>query len=129
LLPENKSQFEAIVKEKDILQYFNYLEKNSRLPEAQELIIAGKIDKYAVESFYKKHKQALPTEAMDYFTKKIDLNLQDTGDYYYKEITDSLVQIKSLDKTKFLSLINSIKLNYKRRSNLMKMIDKIEFSY
>jgi hypothetical protein len=78
-----------------------------------------------VKEFFKKHKKVFPEDATLFFGKVIDENLQNTGDRYYEAITDAVRQIAAINRTKADEHLTHLRTNYKRRSNLMKLIDKL----
>ena len=75
-------------------------------------------------TFYKKIK-SISRKAGKYFSKAIDENLKNTGDYYYHTIADALKQLKQIDKESVHELRLHLQQHYKRRSKLMMIIKNI----
>jgi hypothetical protein len=78
-----------------------------------------------VFGFYKKNKKHFSADAVKYFSKTINENLQHTGDHYYHTITEALQQLKKIDVKLADRLKTDMRLHYKRRSKLMAMISDI----
>jgi uncharacterized Zn finger protein len=119
-------RYELLLEQKNAGEMLLYLQKNDRLPEALALI-KRKPDIYdsLINDFFRAHKTLFPDDATAYFSKLIDKNLKSTGDRYYEVITEAIRQIMKVDLTKANEHINYIRANYKRRSNLMAMLNKL----
>ncbi len=126
LLPLEIAVYETQLEKKNAEGLLDYLEDSGRLQDALDLIKRNKnIWGDRVFGFYKKNKKHFPAEAVKYFSKTIDENLQHTGDHYYHAITDALQQLKKIDVNLADKLKTDIRLQYKRRSKLMSMISDI----
>ena len=120
------ARFEKLLEQKNAGEMLLYLQKEERLPEALALIKRkSNISDSLLYDFFKTHKSVFPDEATAYFSKIIDANLPNTGDKYYEAITDALRHMMTSDLTKANEYINLIRTNYKRRGNLMKMLDRL----
>ena len=123
---DDSARYELLLEQKDAGEMLLYLQQKERLPEALALI-KRKLNIYdsLVYDFFKAHKTLFPDEATAYFSKVIDKNLQSTGDRYYEAITDSIRQMMVSDLTKANEYLLHIRTNYKRRSNLMSMLNRL----
>ena len=120
------ARYELLLEQKSAGEMLLYLQKNNRLPEALELIKRKPdISDSLVNEFFKTHKMLFPDDATAYFSKIIDKNLPNTGDRYYEAITEAIRQIMKVDLIRANEHLNDIRANYKRRSNLMKMLNKL----
>ena len=120
------ARYELLLEQKSAGEMLLYLQKNNRLPEALELIKRKPdISDSLVNEFFKTHKMLFPDDATAYFSRIIDKNLPNTGDRYYEVITEAIRQIMKVDLIRANEHLNDIRANYKRRSNLMKMLNKL----
>ena len=120
------ARYELLLEQKDSGEMLLYLQKQERLPEALALIKRKpNIYESLVYDFFKVHKTLFPDEATAFFSKVIDKNLENTGDRYYEAITEAIRQMMKSDLSKANEYLNNIRANYKRRSKLMSMLDRL----
>jgi hypothetical protein len=119
-------RYESLLEKKSPDQLLLFLQKTNRLPEAMALIKRKDIAENLLNDFYRSHKTLFPDDATVWFGKIIDKNLQNTGDRYYEAITEAIRHLMKVNKTKANEYINHIKINYKRRPNLMAMLREVE---
>jgi hypothetical protein len=126
LMSEGMSKYELILEQKALEQLLDYLEITNRLPEALELIKRSKnIWHTRVFDFFKKHKKIFPSEAEKFFTEAINMNLEYAGDSYYHAIADNIQQLKQVNSSLAAEYLADIRLNYKRRRNLISILSKL----
>lgn len=114
---------EQILRKKSPEQMLNYLEACNRPDEGLALIRQSKgIWESRVDSFFKKHKNKFPKEAEEHFCKTIEKNLEHAGDHYYRAIADALEQLQTINVEMAETLLNEIRMNYRRRRNLMSLL-------
>ena len=122
--PDRKNHLEKILQGKNALESLEYLEEEGRLGEALKLVMVESLiwedRRYA---FMRKHKKSFPEYARTYFIARIDNNLEYTGNKYYSTIADTLKSLHSIDPPKATEIKDMIKQNYKRRINLMKLLE------
>jgi hypothetical protein len=119
-------RYELLLKQKNAGEYLRYLEKENRLSEALALIKENQtIAENLVSDFFKLHKTVFPNEAEAFFSKVIDKNLPDAGNHYYETIADAIVQLKKVNPNKANEYLIHIRTNYKRRRNLMELLEKL----
>ena len=119
---ENPEALEALWRDKNVSEYYKYLEQEKRIEE-----MFGLLDKlpHNKEKFFKNHQQAYQKEAITFFNAEIEENLKTTGDNHYRAIADALFQLKSLiDKDAFILKVQSLKNTYKRRRNFMAILEQ-----
>jgi uncharacterized Zn finger protein len=127
LTTENLEGFELILKQQYVHEFFKYLQLKNRLEEAHGLIKNGKIKDYdIVFDFYKKYKKSFPPDAETFFSDAIYKNLEQAGDIFYNTIYQNLLQLKQINKTLATVIVAEIRLKYKRRGNLMKLLSELE---
>lgn len=126
MVSENLKDYEAILEQQLPEQYLNYLKNADRLQEAMELIKRSKrIGDSRIFDFYKNHKKIFPSEAKDYFISGIKENMRFTGNSYYHNIADNIKQLKQIDLPLASQILADIRLNYKRRSNLINILSDL----
>lgn len=126
LLPDDIRVYEDILESKGAEEMLDYLEASERLEEGLTLIKRSqRIWESRIDKFSKQHKKKFPEEAMEFFSDIINKNLQHTGDRYYYAIADALKQIRKIDTGYTNALLADIRLNYKRRRNLMTILAKL----
>ncbi|CAA6825688.1 MAG: Unknown protein [uncultured Sulfurovum sp.] len=119
---ENPEGLEALWRDKNVSEYYKYLEQEKRIEEMFELLNKLPHNK---EKFFKNHKQAYQKEAIAFFNAQIEEHLKTTGDNHYRAIADALVQLKALlDKDAFILKVQSLKNTYKRRRNFMAILEQ-----
>jgi hypothetical protein len=123
---ENIKNYEAILEQQLPDQFLNYLENADRLQESMELIKrSNRIGDSRIFDFYKNHKMIFPSEAKDYFISGIKENMRFTGNSYYQNIADNIKQLKQIDLLLASQILADIRLNYKRRSNLIYILSDL----
>ncbi|MFN8255178.1 MAG: hypothetical protein U0W24_05780 [Bacteroidales bacterium] len=123
---KNISEFEKCLMLKSPSEMLKYLEENDRLNEALNLLRTNNsIGDYERNDFFKKYKVQFPDEATSFFSNEINKNLPHTGDSYYYAVADAIKNIKAINPGLAKEFLTDIRLNYKRRSNLMKIIAKL----
>ncbi|MBN1117294.1 MAG: SWIM zinc finger family protein [Bacteroidales bacterium] len=123
---EGMLDYELTLEQKAAQQLLDYLEITDRLPEALALIMRSKnIWHNRVFDFFKKHKKIFPSEAEKFFTDAINKNLENAGDSYYHAIADNIQQLKQVNSSLAAEYLADIRLNYKRRRNLISILTKL----
>lgn len=126
MLPEQSEEYERLLEKKNPLDYLRYLENGNRLQDALSLIKKSQFIPHSQQyDFFKKHKLFCPEEAAAYFAKVIRGNLQETGDRHYQAIAEAIKLLKEVDPKEALRYLLYIRTNYKRRRNLMVLLEKI----
>ncbi len=126
MVTENLKDYEAILEKQSPDQYLNYLENADRLQEAMELIKrSNRIGDSRIFDFYKKHKRIFSSEAKNYFISGINENLRFTGDSFYHNIADNIKQLKQINLPLARQILADIRLNYKRRRNLINILSDL----
>ena len=126
LVSEGMPDYELILEQKAAGQLLDYLEITVRLQDAQALIKRSRnIWHTRVFDFYKKHKKIFPSEAEKFFTDDINKNLEFAGDSYYHAIADNIQQLKQVNGSLAAEYLADIRLNYKRRRNLITILSKL----
>lgn len=118
------SYFEQVLEERNPSDLLSFYEDENRLSDALNLIKANLIYDDSVFQFYKKHKTRFKEDAKKYFMGRIEKNLEDTGDSYYSKIAEAISQISQLNKELAGKILADIRLNYKRRRNLIQMLSR-----
>ena len=135
LVPEQKSQLEPVLKQRNINEFLVHLESEKRLGEVVS-IIESKKNEFAFGSsfgfslgfsrydFYVRHKKELPEKALACFRERLDEELPHTGDRHYQAVVDALRNMKTLlPEAQCQQQISNIRAHYNRRRNLMAMLD------
>ena len=68
------------------------------------------------------HKKLFKEDAEAYFLKRIDHNLENARNSYYARIAETISQLRQINQDIASKLLIDIRLNYKRRRNLIKML-------
>jgi hypothetical protein len=125
LCPEKSLELEALVRSNSHYYFLKYLINRDRTDEAHQLVLTSKtLDDQSVLNFFKTHCEKYPSDATNYFTKLINKELVFTGDRHYESIVNSLQYIFKVSPSKALEIASTIKRNYKRRRNLVAMLDQ-----
>lgn len=125
LVNNGLSDYESILEQKNAGHMLEYLETKGRLSEALALIKRSKgIWDTQVCNFFKKNKKDFPIDAEKYFSGLVDKNLEYTGENYYHAIADAIQQLKQINRSLADAYINDIRINYKRRRNLISILSK-----
>ena len=74
--------------------------------------------------FFRKNKKFLPDDAEEYFQNRIRENLNDAGNYHYEKIAESISLLKQVNPNLAAKWLGIIRTEYKRRRNLITMLDK-----
>ena len=119
--------FEDILREDNPVELLSFFEKEKRFAEALTLI-SNKNRFYGdiVFQFFKRNKKLLKQPAEEYFLKRIDENLLYTGNSYYANIAETVSQLKQINTKLAREVIANIRTNYKRRTNLMGMLERFQ---
>jgi len=117
--------FEDILKNKNPNDFLSYLEKEKRLKEAFDLISEkNKFHDNTIFLFFKRNKKDLRLEAEQYFLSRINSNLAGTGESFYAKIAETVSQLKQINNRLSQKIVADIRMNYKRRTKLMSMLQR-----
>ncbi|SFT98984.1 hypothetical protein SAMN04489724_3213 [Algoriphagus locisalis] len=125
-LPENKSEFEAVLESVSHYLYLKYLIGLNRIDEAHGMVMKSKtLDEHSIHKFFTAYFKKYPQDASLYFTQLIDKELAYTGNQHYESIVNSLQYLRKVDAEKAKRIVAMLKVEYKRRRNLMVMLDGV----
>jgi hypothetical protein len=125
ICPERSLELEALVKSNSHYYFLKYLINSDRIEEAHQLVLTSKsLDDQSVLNFFKTYCEKYPSDSTNYFTKLIDKELVFTGDRHYESIVNSLEYIFKISPSKALEITSMIKRDYKRRRNLVAMLEQ-----
>jgi hypothetical protein len=79
---------------------------------------------YVFFDFFKRNKKNIAPEAEKCFINRINKNLQFTGGSHYAFIAESLEHLNKINPEAAKRIINDIRLNYKRRTKLISMLNR-----
>ena len=126
MIPSHSTEYEKLLEKNNAGDFLKYLESEKRLPEAFELIKRKPtISDYQQYDFFKKHKTIFPKDAAIYFSNVIDKNLNGTGDSYYEAIAEAIRHLMKINSKQADKYLLDIRTNYKRRRNLIALLEKI----
>ena len=117
------SYLEQVLRKRNPHDLLSYYEGENRLQEALGLIKNNLFYDDMVFQFYKKHKKQFKEEADAYFLKRIDENLENAGNSNYARIAESISQLRQINQRVANELLTDIRINYKRRKNLIQMLN------
>ncbi len=129
IFPKYHAWFETLTEERSPTVLFNYLQKNNRIIEAAALL-----DKYPKEYvlqkqagvFYSIHKDQFPKKALNALEVTLQEHLNYTGDEAYRATAQVLLDIRSIEpKVAFEQRLAQIKEQFKRRRNMMKVLEEL----
>ena len=123
--PQEKEKLEDILKIKNPGIFFDYLESQGRLDEALRFLNNTYISEERKFVFFRKYKRSFKEASGQYFIDRIHQNLVYTGDRYYRNIADTLKELRTVDKKTAESMLREIRSEYKRRRNLMSLLDEM----
>lgn len=126
-LPAQQKVFETVLQRANVEAYAQYLEDGKRLDEVVQLfqLKMGPPSQQTQYDFFKRHKKAFPEMAKATFLQVLANELPQTGDGHYRAVTEALTHLKAVESApEFQLRINTIRLEYKRRSNLMAMLTR-----
>ena len=127
LIPEHKPELELILESVSHYYYLKYLIGINRIDEAHKLVIdSKKLDEHSIHQFFTAYFKDYPEDASRYFSQLIDRELDYTGDRHYESIIDSLQYLLKVDPTKAAQIVVMIRTDYKRRRNLIAMLDNLK---
>jgi hypothetical protein len=113
-----------ILERKNPEELLFFLEKGQLLDEAIALINKGIMPEYVFFDFFKRNKKNIAPEAEKCFINRINKNLQFTGGSHYAFIAESLEHLNKINPEAAKRIINDIRLNYKRRTKLISMLNR-----
>ena len=98
--------------------------KEKLFPEAVDFIKSGKISDYLAFDFYKRNKKYVLRDAENFFIDRINKELLFTGESHYLKIAEAIDQINMINRERAGKISDELRTNYKRRTSLIKMIDR-----
>ncbi len=102
--------------------YYKYLSKQQRVNEMHAMLKTMPHEKY---NFFKKYKKHYPEEATNFYQQVIVEELAYTGNTHYTNIANALSHLQSLlPKEVFDARVHSLKTEYKRRPNFVKILEQ-----
>ncbi len=118
-------RYELILKRRNADQLFYFYQEENRPADALELIREGLISRDpTVFRFFKKFKKTFPGEAAAFFEDRIRKNLAPAGQKHYEIIAETMGQLKQVNPGKADELLELIRTQYKRRRNLLGMLER-----
>ena len=119
------ARYEQLLEDRNAGELLSHLQKKGRLSEALALVKRkkNKIADNQILEFFKTHKLLFPEDAATCFGEVIDKNLQNTGNRYYESIVDAILHLEKVNPAKGDEYISYIRTNYKRRRNLIDLIN------
>lgn len=126
--PAYQAWFETILAERSAAILLNHLEKEDRILEAAALF-----DKYPNQhnlqaqaaAFYARHKTQFPKKGLKALENMLEDHLNYTGDDAYRATAQVLLDIRSIEpKVAFEQRLAQIKEQFKRRRNMMKILEE-----
>jgi len=124
-LPEAQTELEALLKKRKITSFAQYLEDSFRAPEVLELFKNHPKDfpQSIQYSFFKRNQLLFPKEAYVVFKQVLNQELLNANQSSYQMVVEVLVLLRELmEKKAFVTLVQSIRAEYKRRPNLMALM-------
>lgn len=124
-LPQQQKTFETMLQKANVEAFVQYLEDCKRLDEVVQLFQEkiGAPTHQTQYDFFKRHKKVYPKAAKTVFLQILATELPHAGDAHYRTVTEVLTHLKVVESSvEFQIRINTIKFEYKRRSNLMSML-------
>jgi hypothetical protein len=121
-LPEAQAELEAVLKKQQINNFAQYLEESFRAPEVVELFKnhPNQFPQFIQFGFFKRNLLLFPKEAYVVFRQVLDQELPIAKDRHYHAVVEVLVLLRELmEKQAFVGLVQSIRTYYKRRINLL----------
>ncbi len=125
LCPEKKEELEEISKSASHYFFLKYLIDNNRIEESYQLVMESKsLDDQSMLDFFKNYCERFPGDATNYFIALIDKELPYSGSRHYEMIVDLLQYLFKVSPSKAVDIASMIKRDYKRRKNLIAMLDQ-----
>ncbi|MCW3789396.1 SWIM zinc finger family protein [Plebeiibacterium sediminum] len=118
------SHFEQVLKKRNAYDLLSYYEDENRLQDALDLIKNNLFYDDMVFQFYKKYKKQFKEEAQAYFLKRLEENLENAGNSNYARIAETISQLRQINQSMANKLLTDIRINYKRRRNLIQMLSR-----
>ncbi len=125
-LPEAQAELEAVLKKQQINNFAQYLEESFRTPEVLELFKShpNHFPQFIQFEFFKRNLLLFPKEAYVVFKQVLDQELPIAKDRSYHTVVEVLVLLRGLmEKQAFIGLVQSIRIHYKRRTNLLALMN------
>jgi len=123
--PEKKESLEEIAKSASHYFFLKYLIDNNRIEESYQLVMDSKsLDDQSMLDFFKNYCERFPGDATNYFIRLIDKELPYSGSNHYEMIVDLLQYLFKVSPSKAVEITSMIKRDYKRRKNLIDMLDQ-----
>jgi hypothetical protein len=119
-------EISEILKNKNPEEYLICLEKEKSYAEAVDFINSDKINECQAFSFYKRNKMHVVGDAEKFFVDRINKELPFTGESHYMKIAESLDQISTINMERAVNISSELRIQYKRRTSLIKMISRFE---
>ncbi|WP_373553793.1 SWIM zinc finger domain-containing protein [Haliscomenobacter sp.] len=126
-LPEAQTELEALLKKRQVRSFAQYLEESFRTPEVVQLFKSHSKDfPQAVQyDFFKRNLLLFPKEAQVVFKQVLDQELPIAKEYSYQRVVEVLILLRELmEKQAFVALVQAIRAGYKRRPNLMALMQR-----
>ncbi|GHV22339.1 hypothetical protein FACS189428_4240 [Clostridia bacterium] len=123
IMPDNAAVYEQLLEKNAPSQLLEYLRQEERLDDALALIKRkSTIYDSDIDDFFKNYKKLFPVDAEQYFSRKIEKNLEGTGEYYYQTISEIIRELIEINSMRANEHLNNIRTNYKRRRNLLSLL-------
>jgi uncharacterized Zn finger protein len=120
------SEISDFLKNKNPEEYLVCLENEKSFAKAVAFINSGKINEGQAFGFYKRNKINVVVDAEKFFENRIKIELPFTGESHYLKIAEALDQISAINMERAVKISRELRIQYKRRTSLIKMISDFE---
>ncbi|MDX2070292.1 MAG: hypothetical protein SFV55_17825 [Haliscomenobacter sp.] len=124
-LPEAQTELETLLKKRQVGNFAQYLEESFRTPEVVQLFKSHPKDFPQVTQydFFKRNLLLFPKEAQVIFKQVLEQALPIAKEYSYQRVVEVLLLLRELmEKQTFVALVQAIRAEYKRRPNLVALM-------
>jgi hypothetical protein len=117
-------ELETLAEKKSPQEFFRYLEMEQRFQECWEQVAQkGKIYEEIVYAFAVKRLKHEPEEAKKVLLQRLQTRIPVADDSAYSDVAEALKYLSEIDDKHAREILEDLRTNYKRRTNLMRRLD------
>ena len=114
---------ETLLRKQNPEEFFRYLDKQERWKECWAMVHAKSLRSGTEYLFAVKRLRSEPENAKEVFLHHIETQKKIADNDAYSQVTEALKHLQTIDSVKAQEILLDLRTNYKRRTNLMKLLN------
>ncbi|MBL7990408.1 MAG: hypothetical protein JNN25_03135, partial [Candidatus Kapabacteria bacterium] len=114
---------ETLLRKQNPEEFFRYLDKQERWKECWAMVHTKSLRSGTEYLFAVNRLRSEPENAKEVFLRHIETQKKIADNNAYSQVTEALKHLQTIDTVKTQEILLDLRTNYKRRTNLMKLLN------